>query len=292
MRFSQQGGNFFRPRRFNLFSPAIKLLLISNVIGFFGFSFLGNFRFGDIPIGNYIEYQLSLLPIEGGFQVWQVFTYMFLHADIVHLLFNMLPLWMFGSDLEDIWGTKKFLIYYLICGIGAAIANLFIAPVFSQIGPTVGASGAVFGILLAFGLLFPDRLVFMFFIPIPIKAKYFVIYYIVIELFSVGSVDNIAHIAHLGGAAVGFLMLMLDGSVGGNFKKENSFQNPVFKSEPRRSSAMYQNVSDVKVVSEEKLEENYQKKIDEILDKISKGGYQSLNDEEKRYLFEASKRMH
>lgn len=294
MRFSQSGGGYFRPRRFGFFSPAIKILLISNIAFFVGFGFLSSFRIGDVPIGNYIEYQFSLLPIGSGFQIWQLFTYMFLHADIVHLLFNMLPLWMFGSELEDIWGTKKFLIYYITCGVGAAIANLFIAPVFNQIGPTVGASGAVFGILLAFGMLFPDRLVFLFFFPIPIKAKYFVIYYIVIEIFSIGSIDNIAHIAHLGGAAVGLLMLMIDGSVGGFVKQNQNFSKPIFRSEPRRSSKIfqsYQNISDAKIIEEEKKENN-QAKIDTILDKISKNGYQSLTADEKKFLFEESKRMH
>ena len=288
-----QGGNFFRPRKFGFFSQAIKALLISNVVIFFGAGFLGQFKIGDFPLGNYLEYQFSLLPLEGGFQIWQLFTYMFLHADIIHLIFNMLPLWMFGSELEEMWGRKIY-DFYLTCGVGAAVANLFFAPMFSQVGPTVGASGAVFGILIAFGLLFPDRLIFFMLIPIPIKAKYFVIYYIVAEIFSVGSVDNVAHIAHLGGAAVGLLMLMLDGSVRNPFSS-SSFSSPMFKSQPKRNPFVYKDISDAKVYDEKiepkKEEENNQIKIDEILDKISKGGYQSLTAEEKRFLFEASKKM-
>ena len=156
-------------------------------------------------------------------------------------------------------GDEKIYDFYLTCGVGAAVANLFFAPMFSQVGPTVGASGAVFGILIAFGLLFPDRLIFFMLIPIPIKAKYFVIYYIVAEIFSVGSVDNVAHIAHLGGAAVGLLMLMLDGSVRNPFSS-SSFSSPMFKSQPKRNPFVYKDISDAKVY-DEKIEPKKKKKI-------------------------------
>ncbi len=190
------------------------------------------------------------------FKPYQIITHMFMHGGFMHLLFNMYALWMFGQILEKVWGPKRFFIYYIITGLGAAILHTlvqyihiqiatsnispelldivlsegpeaikngknFINPEmanlnellhFSNYGITVGASGAVFGILLAFGMLFPNAELMLFFIPVPIKAKYFVIGYGVLELVNgVANVpgDNIAHFAHLGGMLFGFIMIKL-----------------------------------------------------------------------------------
>ena len=122
---------------------------------------------------------------------------------------NMFALWMFGMELENIWGSQKFMAYYLMCGVGAGLANLLIAPLFAAINvPTIGASGAVYGVLVAFGMLFPDRPIYLYFL-FPIKAKYFVAIYMVIEVLSVGSNTGVAHFAHLGGGLIGFIYLML-----------------------------------------------------------------------------------
>jgi membrane associated rhomboid family serine protease len=142
--------------------------------------------------------------------LWQLVTYMFLHGSFFHIIFNMLALWMFGSDLESLWGRDKFLFYYFLTGIGAAIFDVAVNAVFpAGFGSaTIGASGAVYGLLLAYGLLFPDRPIFLYFL-IPIKAKWFVLIFGAIELFSSfgqqGS--SIDHIAHLGGMLFGFLYL-------------------------------------------------------------------------------------
>ena len=164
-----------------------------------------------------------------GFHWWQPFTYMFLHADFGHLFCNMFAVWMFGPVLEREWGTQKYLFYYLVCGLGAAIAqeavwavrvtNLLqsypvevVTTQYIDVVVTIGASGAVFGILLAFGWLFPDIPMFLLFLPIPIRARTFVIIYAAIELFAGFSHitgDNVAHFAHLGGMLFGLLLLLL-----------------------------------------------------------------------------------
>ena len=162
-----------------------------------------------------------------GFQLWQPVTYMFMHANFSHIFCNMFAVWMFAPVLEKEWGTRKFLIYYFVCGLGAALVQecvwslriehlLMSYPedvVYVQYAShvvTIGASGAVFGILFAFGWLFPDVRMFLLFLPIPIRARTFVLIYAAIELlagFSHIAGDNVAHFAHLGGMLFGFLLL-------------------------------------------------------------------------------------
>lgn len=154
------------------------------------------------------------------FHWWQPLTYMFLHADISHILFNMLAVWMFGATLENAWGSRRYLIYYLVCGVGAAIIQECVwsmmpfHPLQLEFLNTIGASGAVFGILFAFGWLFPDTPMFILFIPIPIRARTIVIIYALVELFAgmgnmMGThIDNVAHFAHLGGMLFGWLLLL------------------------------------------------------------------------------------
>ncbi|MFI3302440.1 MAG: rhomboid family intramembrane serine protease [Rikenellaceae bacterium] len=144
------------------------------------------------------------------FKLYQVVTYMFLHGGLSHLFFNMFALWMFGRTLENVLGSKRFLIYYMACGVGAGLLQLGIGMV-SPYYLTVGASGAVFGLLLAFGVLFPNSIIMLLIPPIPIKAKWFVIIYGVMELMlgiRNSASDNVAHFAHLGGMIWGFLLLL------------------------------------------------------------------------------------
>ena len=164
------------------------------------------------------------------FHWWQPLTYMFLHANLSHLFFNMFAVWMFAPMIEQQWGERRFLIYYLVCGLGAAFVqevvwSMMLSNMSASYGAaalaqyayymnTIGASGAVFGILFAFGWLYPDVPMFIIFIPIPIRARVFVIIYALIELFAgVGSVagftaDNVAHFAHLGGMLFGWLLVL------------------------------------------------------------------------------------
>jgi hypothetical protein len=183
----------------------------------------------------------------------------------------------------------------MACGVGAGISNLFIAPLFAPVGPTVGASGAIYGVLIAFGVLFPDRPIFIFFL-LPIRARYFVLLYIFLELYAgvTGTSDGVAHFAHLGGAAVGLVYLLAErkGFVLEKFFSKrklriinNNRQNGSVTSYGTKiSDASYYDIPG----SDKGVD---QARIDEILDKISQHGYQNLTEEEKRILFEASKKM-
>jgi len=144
------------------------------------------------------------------FAVWQILTYGFLHGNVMHIAFNMFALWMFGRELEWLMGSRRFLIYFLVCVVGAALVQLLVASFQGgQLYPTVGASGGVFGILLAYGLSFPNRIVMLLFPPIPMKAKYFVLFYGLLELYLgvSGNAPGVANFAHLGGMLFGFLLL-------------------------------------------------------------------------------------
>ncbi len=287
-RGSYQGPSFYGG--FSYFPPVLKALLISNAAVFLGMGFISAFRIGDFPVGALIQQEFSLWPLNDGFWPWQLFTYMFMHASFSHLFFNMIALWMFGMELENSLGSKKFLTFYLLCGLGGGLLHLLAAPLFSVAGPTVGASGAVYGVLLAFGLLFPERLIMIYFF-VPIKAKYFVLLYMVIEFLSVGSLDGIAHFAHIGGAVVGFVFLLVEGF---QFSLFTGSQQSIFKSQKQnqQKEEVYTNISDAKVTNESAENETTQAEIDEILDKISNSGYQNLSTEEKKILFEASKKLH
>lgn len=205
-----------------------KNLLIINVLCFFGM--LVAKRYG-IDVENLLGLHFFLAS---DFNLSQLISYMFMHANFQHIFFNMFAVWMFGRVLEQVWGPKRFLTYYLICGIGAGLiqelvqyleyaftlsnydsVNLGIAggiiPMeeYLNMMTTVGASGAVYGILLAFGMLFPNSQMFIFPLPFPIKAKFFVIGYAVLELFlGLGGGDGVAHFAHLGGMLFGLILII------------------------------------------------------------------------------------
>lgn len=161
---------------------------------------------------RFMYFNFALWPAgdpQSPFAFWQLVTYGFLHGDVMHIAFNMFALWMFGRELERMMGPRKFLTYYMVCVIGAALVQLVAAKFSGGIYPTVGASGGVFGILLAYGITFPNRMVVLLFPPIPMKAKYFVLFYGLLELyFGVsGNAPGVAHFAHLGGMFFGFLLL-------------------------------------------------------------------------------------
>jgi membrane associated rhomboid family serine protease len=185
----------------NYFPPGVKWLIISNVAIFLIPGLLRldlSTVFGLVP----------LLVFRGGW-IWQLVTYMFLHAGLWHLVINMLMLWMFGMDLERDWGTRRFLKYYFLCGIGAGLCVLGVAwfrPV-DMLYPTVGASGAIFGLLLAFGVLYADRIILMMLL-FPMKAKYAVMIFGAIELYYFWQPSRgVSNVAHLGGMLFGYLYL-------------------------------------------------------------------------------------
>ena len=162
----------------------------------------------QMVVSNRISLTLGLVPILvwRKYFLWQLATYIFLHGGITHLLFNFLALWMFGGELESHWGSRKFLGYFLFCGIGAGICTVIFTPY--QFIPVIGASGAIYGILLAFGWLFPNRLIYIYFL-FPIPAKYMVIIFGLIELFSSmeGTGGGVAHLTHLGGLLFGLFYM-------------------------------------------------------------------------------------
>jgi len=145
-----------------------------------------------------------------GFGPWQLLTYALLHGGIGHLFFNMFALYMFGLPIEQAWGSKRFLIFYLVCVIGAGLVQLLTAAVTGGVYPTIGASGGVFGLLLAFGMMYPNQRIMLLIPPIPIRAKYFVIGYGLLTLFFgvTGGMSGVAHFAHLGGMLFGLAMIL------------------------------------------------------------------------------------
>jgi membrane associated rhomboid family serine protease len=180
-------------------SPITQALLLANVALFCL----------DFFVGRWLVDLFALWPLGGGFLPWQVLTYSFLHGSLGHLFFNMLGLWMFGSELERLWGPRRYLQFYTASVLAAAVSQLITTAVTGSIYPTVGASGGLFGLLLAFGMMFPNRMIVPLIPPIPMKAKVFVAVYGGLELFLgvTGTRSGIAHFAHLGGMLGGYLMI-------------------------------------------------------------------------------------
>ena len=197
----------FRAGGYSSFFPrGVKWLLISNIAIFVVYFLAGHTELGQI----FNLLALSPELVLRHFAIWQLFTYMFLHGSIGHILFNMLTLWMFGMDLERDWGTKRFLKYYFICGIGAGLCDVLVNAALGHLNTrTIGSSGAIYGLLLAFGVLYPDRVVLMSFL-FPIKAKYFVMIIGAIAFISsLGSSSGVGNVAHLGGMLFGYLYLRM-----------------------------------------------------------------------------------
>ncbi len=184
--------------------PAVFVLLLANLaVAVLRFVMAGVGRVD--PLGNWFSF-IPYLAINK-LQVWRFVSYMFLHGDLMHLFFNMLGLWLFGSRIEALWGTRTFTRYYFACGIGGAVLyGLFSLTGIASVIPMVGASGAIYGILLAFGLAFPTAVIFVFFIPMP--ARIAVIVFAVLSFLGIGGA-NVAHLAHLGGMVAGFVFLWI-----------------------------------------------------------------------------------
>ena len=304
----------YSPTGFRVLPPVVKNLLIINVLMYLATITLTRFNIDLTDVLGLHFFKAS------DFRVYQIITYMFMHANFGHLFFNMFALWMFGNTLENIWGSKRFLLFYMVCGIGAglcqelvqyieyanSLANYTTVNVGGQIVPmsvylnmmnTVGASGAIYGLLLAFGMMFPDSRIYLYFL-FPIKAKWFVIGYAVIELITgLTGADNVAHFAHLGGMLFGLLLILYwrknPAGPNKNFRKlKDIFQS--WKQKSRMKYTPYEEVKDEPRVPRSDEEYNRQKaqrerNIDEILDKVAKSGYASLTEEEKEYLFKNSR---
>lgn len=199
-----------------LFPPVISFLLVTNAIVFvlqmFAFEpLLLNFALWPAGTPEVIEQNGELVRVPP-FQIYQLVSYGFLHGGMLHLFLNLFAMWMLGVQLENAWGSRLFAIYYFFCVVGAGLIQLAVASygvLNAEIYPTIGASGGVFGILLAFGMMFPNQRLIFLLLPVPIRAKYFVIAYGAFELFAgiTGSIAGVAHFAHLGGMLFGFLLI-------------------------------------------------------------------------------------
>jgi membrane associated rhomboid family serine protease len=163
----------------------------------------------DVFLGAWFSQLFALWPLGHGFLPWQVASYAFLHGSIGHLFFNMLGLWMFGAELERVWGPRRFIHFYAASVLSAALAQLLVNALLGSVYPTVGASGGLFGLLLAYAMMFPNRIIMPLFPPIPMKAKVFVAVYGALELYLGvrGTQSGVAHFAHLGGMLGGYLMI-------------------------------------------------------------------------------------
>ena len=295
--------------------PSItKNLLIINVLAFFA-----TWVFEKQGLDLTATFGLHFFMAKD-FSFYQLVTYLFMHGSFMHLFFNMFAVWMFGTVMERVWGPKRFLIYYLVCGIGAGIiqegvqyinyANENLAAydfvmtssgritteAYLNLWTTVGASGAVYAILLAFGMTFPNERMFIIPFPFPIKAKWLIGGYIVIEVWSALNTpgDGIAHMAHLGGMLFGFLLIRYwrkHPNIEQRFNGQNGFFQQMKKQyeNKRRNTFHYQPSTETPRWEEHKEKEEdsaRQAEIDAILDKIRKSGYDSLTKEEKKKLFE------
>ncbi len=258
-------------------TPVVRVLLITN-----GALYLAQLLFhtsggNSLLIDALALHRSSLWPNLG---LWQLVTYQFLHGSLWHLLFNLFTLWMFGCDVERVLGGKKFITFYLLSGIGAGLCHLLFSA-----APVIGASGAIYGVLVAFALLFPERsvtLLLFFILPVTMRAKVLVALFIAISLFSgiesslFGLHDGIAHLAHLGGALSGFLLLRAAPAVsaaGFEWRKRREW---------RRMAAQNRQRAKDKAQREE---------IDRLLDRINEVGYDALSSEEKKRLLRQSKKI-
>jgi membrane associated rhomboid family serine protease len=299
-------------------------LLIINVLAFLVCTLMGTDAMGGYVLNNVLGLHFFMAP---DFRLYQLFTYMFMHGGWDHLFFNMFALWMFGCVVERVWGPKKFLFYYISCGVGAGLfqelaqfGQFYLMaseqiPEFSwtmvsavahnsagllNAWTTVGASGAIYAILLAFGMIFPEERIFIFPLPIPIKAKWFVMIYAGIELFSALSTtgDGVAHLAHLGGMVFGFFMIRYwqkHPTTGyGKSQGEQFFDNLRSAWEKRSKKQADSGRTTTRTGNADwdynARKQQEQAEIDHILDKIRKSGYDSLTSEEKRKLFDQSKK--
>lgn len=262
-------------------TAAVKALLIINASIFLLIWAAGFFFPGDTLASSINEYfGLNHIGFIQSHYYWQAFTYMFLHGGWIHIIFNLLTLWMFGTELEATWGSRKFITYYLLAGIGAgfciALLNYYL---YTQIPDTkhfstIGASGAIYALLLAYGISWPNREVLLYFL-FPIKIKYLLIIFGLIEFFGTleslkGPAGSISHIGHLGGLLTGFLLLMLwkRGS-----RKTDGFFSRLLK---RRKFRKKQKEIDIRIRAKQI--------IDDLLDKIAREGLSSLTDKEKKDL--------
>jgi len=264
--FDQPPLRFINPEM--TWTDVVKFLILTNVTVFAAQELLGLYPF-------FIE-NFALIPaLFFGGHVWTLFTYMFLHGGFSHILFNMLALWMFGTMLERVWGSREFLKYYLITGLGGGLCYALFN--MGSFIPTVGASGAIYGLLLAYAVMFPNNIIYIWFV-IPVRAKYFAIIFGIIEfLASFNPGSGVAHLAHLGGMVMGYVYL--------KWGKASAITN----APGARMREWKKKLEDSAREREAQEIEDVRREVDDLLDKINKVGMDGLTKQEQQRLEKASK---
>lgn len=303
-------------------------LLIANVVLFLVMLLMGAGTGTDLNDLLGLHFFLA-----SDFHLYQLVTYMFMHGGWSHIFFNMFALWMFGCVVERTWGPRRFLVYYLVCGLGAGVfqelaqfvtysleglaaydtvsigGQLMSTDTFLNQWTTVGASGAIYGVLLAFGMLYPEERIFIFPLPVPIKAKWFVMIYAALELFMAwqSSGDGVAHVAHLGGMAFGYLLIRhwrnsrLSGMGDRQERMFNDLRNRWAEKQRQRKAGQERQQTGSHNDGWNEAARNpdwdynarrqaTQAEVDRILEKIRQSGYDSLTAREKQTLFDESRR--
>ena len=283
---------------FKYLPKALQTLLLANaavfIIAFLGRGLEINLGAGYGSLTDYISYYGAFMP-RVPLELWRYVTYMFIHFDFMHFFFNMLMLWMFGSEVADMMGTKHFTGMYFFCGIFAAVFSLAMYWLGMTNAPIIGASGALMGIFVAYYKFFPNRMLLMFFF-FPMRIKYAMWFMVAVDVFMAHSSDGIAHFAHLGGVVGGFLyMYFYERGFGNLGKAFAKMRGPKFtvhpggrsESESRKESSREPDDA----IEGEVFYVDENKRMDEILAKVNREGINSLNETERQFLLKASEKL-
>ncbi len=254
----------------NLFTPSgVKILIIINICVFILAQLSGQ--------RNIFFTSFGIVPFQvwNNYHIWQLFTYLFIHGGLLHIFFNMFVLWMFGKDLEYEWGKNEFLFFYFICGIGSGLITVLFS--LNSIVPIVGASGAIYGLLVAYGYTYPNRIVYLYGL-FPIKVKYMILGLCIMASFAFifSKQSNVSHITHLAGMMIGFIILFLNIDL-----KTIKLKYYKIKLKKIKKEIIIKNNNTLHA----KLE------VDKILDKLNDTGWESLTDSEEKYLTKMSKEI-
>lgn len=284
---------------FRYLPKVLQVLLLANaavfVIAFLGRGIEVNLGAGYGSLTDYISYFGAFMP-RVPLEIWRYVTYMFIHVDFMHFFFNMLMLWMFGSEVAEWMGTRHFVSMYFFCGIFAALFSFFMCLLGLTNNPIIGASGALMGIFVAYYKFFPDRMILMFFI-IPMRIKHAMWVMIALDIFFANSGDMIAHFAHLGGVVAGFLYMALYQNSSNNSLLSGLsrlFSRNAGKFSGRSSggrSYEKENAEEPEVLEGEVFYVDEQKRMDDILRKVEREGIQSLTESEREFLLRAGDKL-
>ena len=287
-------------RPFRFLPKVLRVLLISNAV-VFGLAFIGGMLglqlnlpgVGAGSIREYVAYFGAFWPFAPE-QAWRFVSYMFVHVDFWHFLFNMLMLWMFGSDVADMMGSKHFTGMYFFCGIFAAVFSLVMYVLGMTNAPIIGASGALMGIFVAYYKFFPNRMLLMFFF-FPMRIKYAMWFMVAVDVFMAHSSDGIAHFAHLGGVVGGFLYMYFYergfGGLGTAFEKMRGPKFKVHQGGRSESDSGEKSNDEPEAIEGEVFYMDENKRMDEILRKVNREGINSLSDSERQFLLKASEKL-